>query len=1769
MYPPTRLRVNTSRLVPILRAFHRRRQPWFICVLLVSVVCFTKFHAFAQQVIPVGPAGSYASMPSPTEDGPDHSVSGTIQQALYIDPSVPAQPIPTNKWWTDLLVSQYSGALWPRPFTVSANAQGIQIYYPTTWNTDGTGMQLNNPLEIGGTVLPSVDASDVMMADFEGTVYPTGWTVSGAAFGAGPANGTLSGQVTVSGYIGNRLVNSFLGGDGPVGVLSSPTFTVDRNFICFLVGGGNHPGVAEVRLVIGGQTVRAATGVNSENLDWVTWDVSTYSGQSAQIQIVDNATGGWGHILCDHIFRTNSSVSPAIRYNPSFAPADARALRWGDWNVSYRMKQAAGQFMDVSLTRGVPFVWLETNALQPRLKTGTSAQFYNAAGGPLTFPVTTDRFVIEIAGRAYGVHAPTNSSFNRTADRVDATLSAPYVVISALPDRTYLNIFHTYAFAVPRNTQMSWTYSQNSGSVTTNWQLTTEALQGSNTATLQGWLPHHYRGTSHNLAFQAFSYATPRGPMKCSIGSSGWQINYPFEGIAPVLPAPRTLGKANEYQLPRMQNFVDRYAAVDTYGGDTYWGGKDLIQFADYMLMAKQIGSSLSYETLKSSLRVALSDWFSYTPGETEVYFARYPTWRALIGFNDSYGSFQFTDNHFHYGYLTLSAALLSYEDPQFAASYGPMATLVAKQYANWDRSDTDFPFLRTFDVWGGHSYAGGYSSPGGNNQESSSEAIQSWAGLFLLGDALGNTQMRAVGAMGYAVERNAVREYWLNYHGNPNAANAQPPGNFPSQYTKSTTGILFDGGQAYATYFSADPAWIYGIQWLPAASHLAYLGWDSGFAKSLLADMFNDRPVVLGAFVPGDNRWKIIQSGKKWWGIGATMDRNAAIADLKDAITNGYIHNSAYVGQLNTGNPFYNPATGGLYFTVSNGRPEFPAQYWTPSTLPAALTPHQPASSDPDAAPTNSTTYTFLGTNYSVDTAQTNALYKYDVLGYLPGTNAAQAASVYDRMGDAVGNVVLGFVQQYDPDFYAEMADRLFAMNSPLVTSRSMAGIVYYNAFSRRGLGAPIANRWTSVPSSQVYYDAATTRYHYVVYNPADTQQSVTVFDNAGLVGSFPVPGRTLVDHSLDQVLTTVKITASTSAKTIPIGQTVQFTVTGYDQYQATHPLGTVNWSVSAGGTINSAGLFTATTNADPVVVTVTSSGKSDTWTFRVAPAPYLNTIQVIPAFTRASTGELVAFAAAGLDQYGDPISAGTVTWTTSVPSGSITAGGVFTAGAGGRGHVIAASGTVRGSAIVATAGPAANVAQGKSVTASTSLGGNGAANAVDGNSGTRWESQFADNQWIVVDLGSVYDLTKLEVVWEPAYASKYEIQTGASVTGPWTTVTTVNKTSAATDSVPLTSASRYLRLNLLTRGTTYGFSIFELRAFGYLTGDSVTAVELLVNPKETNVLVGKAANYVAYAFDSANQGGPVAASWNSSGGGSITSTGVFTASTAGGPFTITATKGALSATAQVTVVSNTATVIGNLALNRPVTVSSAENAGTAGSKAVDGSMTSRWSSAFADNQFIEVDLGSAKSITQIVLRWEAAYGRDYRIQARSAASDPWTTIVTRTNGTGSDESFDLNTSARYVRMQGDVRGTPWGFSLWEFIVNGPMEANQNIALGKTAVSSSNENGAMLPGNATDGALGTRWSSGRTDTEWIYIDLGTSLPLTDVTLRWEAAYGRQYAIEGTNSLSGSWTVLATKTNGTGGVDTLPVSGSYRYVRMRGIERGTVYGYSLWEFEIR
>lgn len=190
---------------------------------------------------------------------------------------------------------------------------------------------------------PELVPNGTLLADFEGKTYGN-WKVTGNAFGSGPAHGRFSDQNPVGGYKGHGLVNSFYHGDQTTGTLISPEFPITKPFLDFLIGGGASRNT-RMDLRVEGRVVRTASGKDDEWLAWRSWDVEKFLGKKARLEIVDQASGGWGHINVDQIMLAGAPAHSAsvaalwFDYGPDYyaavswsdiPPSDGRRL-WLGW----------------------------------------------------------------------------------------------------------------------------------------------------------------------------------------------------------------------------------------------------------------------------------------------------------------------------------------------------------------------------------------------------------------------------------------------------------------------------------------------------------------------------------------------------------------------------------------------------------------------------------------------------------------------------------------------------------------------------------------------------------------------------------------------------------------------------------------------------------------------------------------------------------------------------------------------------------------------------------------------------------------------------------------------------------------------------------------------------------------------------------------------------------------------------------------------------------------------------------------------------------------------------------------------------------------------------------------------------------------------------------------------------------------------------------------------------------------------------------------------
>jgi hypothetical protein len=370
------------------------------------------------------------------------------------------------------------------------------------------------------------------------------------------------------------------------------------------------------------------------------------------------------------------------------------------------------------------------------------------------------------------------------------------------------------------------------------------------------------------------------------------------------------------------------------------------------------------------------------------------------------------------------------------------------------------------------------------------------------------------------------------------------------------------------------------------------------------------------------------------------------------------------------------------------------------------------------------------------------------------------------------------------------------------------------------------------------------------------------------------------------------------------------------------------------------------------------------------------------------------------------------------------------------------------------------------------------------------------------------------------------------------------------------------------------YSYRVIAFNAAGQSMSNVATLAIVPGAPLNVTAAAGNAQATVSFSPPASNGGSPITLYTVTSSPGSITATGSASpvsvpGLTAGTTYTFTVTATNAVGTGPASSPSNAVMPrAANLALGRPA-VASTTYPGYPASNSTDGNPATRWSSAFSNNEWIYVDLGSVATIQRVVLNWETAYGQSYKIQASNDAVN-WTDVFSTTTGNGAIDDIPLATPAtgRYVRMLGIQRGTVYGYSLFEFQVYGIPGSTVNRALGQPAVASTTYPG-LPASNTTDGNLATRWSSNFSNNEWIYVDLGSVVTIQRVVLNWEAAYGQSYKIQVSNDAVG-WTDVYSTTTGNGAIDdiTLAAPATGRYVRMLGLQRATAWGYSLFEFEV-
>ena len=531
---------------------------------------------------------------------------------------------------------------------------------------------------------------------------------------------------------------------------------------------------------------------------------------------------------------------PALLLAPAaFTPGPAKLVGASDWAIDISQAGTApGDDFRATAAHGSPYVHLHTTRGDVRVTL--------PGGGTAEASTSADPRVLLLnaQGQRYAVFGPTGVRFEAAAAGPGAANNwlarlpagqgqTGHIAVTALPDDSAatLALLTRHAYTVLTDTRVAWRFEVASSRVQTTYSTQHRTLEGPDVGPLLGLYPHHWFNNAELAPKLGPAYDTVRGALKL-LAASGFSTSKPYQGFVPYWPAVAEGPRSEELRGLMKTDLRNARRLMQEGGLGPYWQGKGLQRISKLLDVVEQQGDADGAAQLLKLLKGRLEQWFGGQDRKT--YFLLDKTTGTVLGYPEEYFSVtQLNDHHFHYGYWIRAAADVALRDPAWAAQgqWGAMVDLLVADIATAERGRADFPFLRNFDPYEGHSWASGVGmGTWGNNQESSSEALNAWAALVQWGEVTQNPALRDLGAYLFATEADALQHYWFDVHGIV----------FAPEYRahSAEVSMLFGGKYAHNTWWTDEPRQIKGINLLPITTASVYLGQDPAFVQRSLATL-------------------------------------------------------------------------------------------------------------------------------------------------------------------------------------------------------------------------------------------------------------------------------------------------------------------------------------------------------------------------------------------------------------------------------------------------------------------------------------------------------------------------------------------------------------------------------------------------------------------------------------------------------------------------------------------------------------------------------------------------------------------------------------------------------------------------------------------------------------------------------------------------------------------------------------------------------------------
>lgn len=523
----------------------------------------------------------------------------------------------------------------------------------------------------------------------------------------------------------------------------------------------------------------------------------------------------------------------ALTFSPvAFEPGRALLAGASDWAIEITMSKGADRF-DATVAHGSPYAWLRLGRGDLRVRLPAAGERLAAADPRM--------LVLRVKGTGYALFGPTGVQWE-AASPTEWIARLPagkgYLAVAGLPDESAATqaLLLKHAYAALTDTRVDWKVERATGEVQTTFTATTQPLEGSETTPLLGLYPHHWHANASVEGRLGPAYDTVRGKLRV-LAANSFRTTARYTGFVPYWPAlPESTPRIADLRDVMKTDIRNARRMLLVEGEGPYWQGKGLLRLVKMLDVYEQQGDKEAATRLLELLKTRTEEWFAGT--DRRRYFHWDQAMGTVVGYPEEYfGVVQMNDHHFHYGYWVRAVAEIALRDPAWAArgKWGDMVDLLIKDIAYTQRGKAEFPFLRNFDPYEGHSWASGIGlGESGNNQESSSEALNAWTGLILWGEVQGDAALRDLGIWLLVTETEAVKHYWFNLYGQV----------FAPEYRNVDVSMVFGAKYAHNTWWIDDPRQITGINLLPMTTVSTYFASHPEYIRRNLAALKDEQKI-------------------------------------------------------------------------------------------------------------------------------------------------------------------------------------------------------------------------------------------------------------------------------------------------------------------------------------------------------------------------------------------------------------------------------------------------------------------------------------------------------------------------------------------------------------------------------------------------------------------------------------------------------------------------------------------------------------------------------------------------------------------------------------------------------------------------------------------------------------------------------------------------------------------------------------------------------------